>query len=65
MLKLSADLQVRVFNDGENVFEGVVKDFIEINEYDEDTIDFVNGLESKEEYKRDFVHSGEWIIERA
>jgi hypothetical protein len=65
MLKLIADLQVRVFNDGENVFEGSVKEFIEINQYDEDTIDFVNGLEDKQEYKRDFVHSGEWKIERA
>lgn len=63
MLKVNQNLKVRVFNEGENVFEGTVADFLDINQYDEETIEFVNGLQGKLIYEDSFLHSGDWKIE--
>ena len=62
-IKVEMDLKVRVFNDGENVFEGTVKEFLEINQYEGATIEIVNGLEDKQSHK-EYEISGEWVIER-
>ncbi len=62
-IKVEMDLKVRVFNDGENVFEGTVKEFLEINQYDGATIEIVNGLDGKQSHK-EYEISGEWLIER-
>lgn len=62
-IKVDMELMVRVFNDGENVYEGTVKGFLEINQYDGATIDIVNGLEGKQSHK-EYEISGEWVIER-
>jgi hypothetical protein len=64
LLKVNEELNVRVWNDGERVFEGTVKDFVEINQYDEETIDFVNELENNKEFEQVFAHSGEWRIKK-
>jgi hypothetical protein len=58
-------LKVRVFNDGEKVFEGTLKEFVYINEYDEETMDFVHELAGRNSYEQEFFHSGHWRIERA
>jgi hypothetical protein len=58
------ELMVRVFNDDENVFEGTIKKFLEINQYDGATIDFVNGLEGKESREEVMFPSGHWKIDR-
>jgi hypothetical protein len=55
---------VRVSNDGKVVFEGVLKDFVYINEFDEETIEFVNGLLNKDSHEQQFFHSGDWKIEK-
>jgi hypothetical protein len=62
-IKVEMDLKVRVFNDGENVFEGIVKEFLEINQYDGSAIDIVNGLDGKSMHK-EYEISGEWVIVR-
>lgn len=63
-IKVDMELMVRVFNDGENVYEGAVKEFLEVNQYDGATIDFVNGLEGKESHEEMIFHSGHWKIDR-
>lgn len=64
-IKVDMDLKVKVYNDDEFVFEGTVGEFLEVNEYDGATIDFVNELTQKQKHEEDFVHSGVWVIEKA
>lgn len=57
-------MDIRVYNDGQLVYTGSVTQFLEDNQYDEDTVEMVGELKEKAIVECDFYHSGNWRIEK-
>lgn len=57
-------MNIRVFNDGKEVYTGPAAQFLEDNQYDEVTVGMIEELKEKSMVERDLFHSGHWVIEK-
>ncbi len=58
------NLKIKVFNDEDFVFEGTVKQLVELNEYDTETIDMCERLRENNVVNYNHLHSGHWRVEK-
>ena len=56
-------MNIRVLNDGKEVYTGPATQFLEDNEYDEVTVEMIDELKEKSMVDRALFHSGNWVIE--
>ncbi len=57
-------MNIKVYNDGKEVFNGPATQFLEDNQYDEMTVEMIEELKEKAMVERDLFHSGNWVIVR-